>query len=92
MERVPRSASGPERLGLAYLLDGRYEAAAPLLREALQRKPDAPGLRGYLAQALEGHARALQAQGKVGEAEALLGEARALAAAKPPESRPAARP
>jgi tetratricopeptide (TPR) repeat protein len=92
MERMPRSASGPERLGLAYLLDGRYEAAAPLLREALRRKPDAPGLRGYLAQALEGHARALQAQGKVGEAEALLGEARALAAATPPESRPAARP
>jgi hypothetical protein len=92
MERMPRSASGPERLGLAYLLDGRYEAAAPLLREALQRKPDAPGLRGYLAQALEGHARALQAQGKLGEAEALLGEARALAAATPPESRPAARP
>jgi tetratricopeptide (TPR) repeat protein len=92
MERVPGSASGPERLGLAYLLDGRYEAAAPLLREALQRKPDAPGLRGYLAQALEGHARALQAQGRIGEAEALLGEARALAAATPPESRPAGRP
>jgi tetratricopeptide (TPR) repeat protein len=92
MERVPRSASGPERLGLAYLLDGRYEAAAPLLREALQRKPSAPGLRGYLAQALEGHAHALQAQGKVGEAEALLREARAVAAAAPPESRPAGRP
>jgi len=95
MERAPLSASGPERLGLVYLIEGRYEAAAPLLRQALLRRPDAPGLRAYLAQALEGQARALRAQGRGGEAEALMAEARALAAAAPSgtlEPRPSARP
>ena len=87
MERVPQAASGPERLGLVYLLEGRYETAAPLLREALLRKSDAPGLRGYLVQALEGQARVLQAQGRGGEAEALLAEARSLTAALPGAAR-----
>jgi protein O-mannosyl-transferase len=90
MERVPGSASGPERLGLVYLLEGRHEAAVPLLRSALARKPDAPDLRGYLAQALEGQAGALRAQGRSGEAETLLAEVRALAAA--PEAAPGFRP
>ena len=91
MERVPMAAAGPERLGLVYLLNGRHEAAAPLLREALRRSPEAPGLRAYLAQALEGHARALQAEGRAGEAEALQAEARTLAAT-PDERRPSLRP
>lgn len=91
MERAPRAASGPERLGLVYLLDGRYDSAAPLLREALRRQPDTPGLRGHLAQALQGQARALQALGRGGEAQALLAEARALADAAD-QGQPAARP
>jgi hypothetical protein len=93
MERVPGSASGPERLGLVYLLEGRHEAAVPLLRSAFVRKPDSPGLRGYLVQALEGQARALRAQGRSGEAETLLAEGHALAAAAPAAgSRPSPRP
>jgi tetratricopeptide (TPR) repeat protein len=78
MERAPGSASGPERLGLVYLLENRYDAAIPLLRAALIRNPDAPGLRGYLAQALQGRARELEAQARGAEAGALLAEARAL--------------
>ena len=80
MERVPQAASGPERLGLVYLLESRYEAAIPLLRNALIRMPDAPGLRGYLGQALEGRARELETQGRGADAEPLLAESRALGA------------
>ena len=78
MERVPQAASGPERLGLVYLLESRYETAIPLLRSALIRKPDAPGLRGYLVQALQGRARELETQGRSADAEPLLAESRAL--------------
>ncbi|MGH7317741.1 MAG: hypothetical protein ACREJS_15945, partial [Candidatus Rokuibacteriota bacterium] len=95
MERVPRAASGPERLGLVYLLQNRYEAAIPLLRNALIRKPDAPDLRRYLIQALEGQARALRAQGRDGEADMLLTEVRTVSAVSPDatrESRPSPRP
>jgi Flp pilus assembly protein TadD len=93
MELTPGAASGPERLGLVYLLEGRHEAAVPLLRSAFVRKPDSPGLRGYLVQALEGQARALRAQGRSGEAETLLAEGHALAAAAPAAgSRPSPRP
>jgi hypothetical protein len=77
MERAPRSSSGPERLGLVYLLERRYEEAIPLLRLALARNPDAPGLRGYLAQALQGRAAEL---GRGAETDALLTEARGLGA------------
>jgi len=95
MERAPWSASGPERLGLVYLLEGRYEVAVPLLRIAFVRKPDAPDLRRYLVQALEGQAQALHAQGRGGEAETLLAEVRAMSAVLPEatrESRPSPRP
>jgi hypothetical protein len=95
MERVPHSAAGPERLGLVYLLEGRYETAAPFLREALLRRPDASDLRTYLARALEGRARTLQAEGRNAEAETLLAEARALTSSMPvrsPGSGPASRP
>ena len=78
MERVPQVASGPERLGLVYLLQSQYEAAIPLLRNALIRMPDAPGLRGYLVQALQGRARELEAEGRGADAEPLLAESRAL--------------
>jgi tetratricopeptide (TPR) repeat protein len=78
MERVPQAASGLQRLGLVYLLESRYEAAIPLLRNALIRKPDAPGLRGYLVQALQGRARELETQGRGADAEPLLAESRAL--------------
>jgi hypothetical protein len=84
MERAPWSASGPERLGLVYLLERRYEAAVPLLRIAFARKPDAPDLRRYLVQALEGQAQALEAQGRGGEAETLLAEVRTVSAVSSP--------
>ena len=95
MERAPWSASGPERLGLVYLLEGRYEVAVPLLRIAFVRKPDAPDLRRYLVQALEGQAQALHAKGRGGEAETLLAEVRGMSAVSPEatrESRPSPRP
>ncbi len=38
----------PERLGLVYLLQGRYEPAVPLLRTAFVLKADAPDLRRHL--------------------------------------------
>ena len=79
MERVPQAAAGPERLGLLYLLQHRYEASLPLLQTALGRRPDAPELRGYLIEALQGRARELRAQGRVPEADALAAEAVALA-------------
>ena len=82
MERVPRAAVGPERLGLNYLLEERYADAIPLLRSAFIRRPDAPGLRGYLTQALEARARQLQAEGRAAEAEPLLAEFRALGGAQ----------
>lgn len=83
MERAPSSASGAERLGLVYLLQGQYEPAVRLLRAAFVKKPDAPDLRRYLVQALEGQARALQAQGRSGEAETLLAEVRVISARSP---------
>ena len=96
MERVPHAAAGPERLGLMYLLEGRYAEAIPLLRNAFIRKPDAPGLRGYLIEALGARARELQAQRRGGEAEELLAEFRVLGGAQAAgEGRPdplAARP
>jgi tetratricopeptide (TPR) repeat protein len=78
IERAPRSAAGPERLGRAYLLQSRYEQAIPLLRTALKQQPDAPGLRDYLIQSLEGRARELHARGQSAQAESLLAESRAL--------------
>jgi protein O-mannosyl-transferase len=84
MERAPRAASGPERLGLVYLLQHRYEVAIPLLRNALTRNPDAPDLRGYLVQALQARARELQTQGRDAETQALLAEASALGLGKSP--------
>lgn len=78
MERAPRAAAGPERLGRLYLLESRYEVAIPLLRTALMRKPDTPGLRGYLVQALQGRARELRANGLGTEAESFLAESRTL--------------
>ena len=76
-----------------YVLEGRYEAAVPLLRIACVQKPDALDLRHYLVQALEGQAQALRAQGRGGEAETLLAEVRAVSAVSPEtESRPAPRP
>ena len=93
MERAPLSASGPERLGLVYVLKGRYEAAAPLLRIACVQKPDAPDLRHYLDQAMQGQAQAQRAQRRGGEAETLPAEARAVSAVSPEtESLPAPRP
>jgi tetratricopeptide (TPR) repeat protein len=78
IERAPWSASGSERLGLVYLLQGRYEPAVPLLRAAFVLRPQAPDLRHYLVQALEGQAQALQTQGRSGEAEMLLAEVRVV--------------
>lgn len=78
MERVPHAASGPERLGLLHLLQRRYDTAIPLLRTALTRSPQAPGLRTYLAQALQARAAELRAGGQTTEADALLTEARTL--------------
>ncbi len=78
MERAPWSASGSERLGLVYLLQGHYEPAVPLLRAAFVLRPQAPDLRHYLVQALEGQAQALQTQGRSGEAEMLLAEVRVV--------------
>jgi tetratricopeptide (TPR) repeat protein len=82
-------------LGTALAIQGRHaEAEAPLrsymervpvalLRNALVREPDAPGLRSHLVQALRDHARGLQARGRSPEAEALLAEARALESGRP---------
>jgi Flp pilus assembly protein TadD len=95
MEIAPWSPSGRERLGLVYLLERRYEAAVPLLRTAFTQTPDAPDLRRHLVEALEGRARALQAQGRDGEAETLLAEVRAVSAVAPEaagDSRPSSRP
>lgn len=95
IERAPQAASGPERLGLVYLLERRYEAAIPLLRSALIQQPDAPGLRGYLVQALQGRARELEMQGRGTDAKPLLAESRALggdeAIAPPTRLEPAVR-
>jgi hypothetical protein len=78
MERVPQAPAGPERLGLLYALEHRYETAVPLLREALARKGDTPALRGYLVEALRGRARELSAEGNATEADQLLAEASSL--------------
>jgi hypothetical protein len=83
MERAPWSASGSERLGLVYLLQGRYEPAVPLLRAAFVLRPQAPDLRHYLVQALEGQAQALQTQGRSGEADMLLAEVRVVSTLSP---------
>lgn len=80
MAREPGAASGPERLGLVHLVQRRYEAAIPLLREALARKPTAPDLPKQLAQALCGHARRLSARAQAAEVDALVDEARRLGA------------
>ncbi len=58
----------------------------PVLRSALSREPEAPGLRDELVQALQRQAAALQARGLRSEAEALLMEARTLQ--PPPASKP----
>ncbi len=50
----------------------------PVLRGALRREPNAPGLREELVQALEHQAAMLQARGLRSEADALLAEARTL--------------
>jgi hypothetical protein len=78
MERVPSDVAGPERLGLAYQLEGRYDEAIPLLRSAFIRKPETPGLRGYLIEALQARAAELRARGRSVEADPLLAEIRAL--------------
>jgi hypothetical protein len=78
MQRVPSAVTGPERLGLAYLLEGRSEEAIPLLRNAFVRKPESPGLRGYLIQALQARAADLRAGGRSVEADPLLAEIRVL--------------
>jgi protein O-mannosyl-transferase len=78
IERIPKSAAGPERLGRLYLLQSRYEQAIPLLRTALTRQPDMPGLRAYLIEALLSRARELQAIGLGTAAESLLAESRVL--------------
>ena len=74
------------------LLESRDEAAVPLLRIAFVRKLNAPDLRRYLVQALEGRALALQAQGWGGEADTLLAEMRAVPPEAAPESRRSPRP
>ena len=66
------------RLPSPLLLERRYESAVPLLRSALRERPDTPGLRDYLAAALQGHARDLRAQGLGADVDALVAEARAL--------------
>jgi hypothetical protein len=86
MERAPWSSSGPERLGLVYLQQGRYEPAVLLLRTAFFAKPSTPDLQRYLVQALQGQAQALRAQGRGDEAEVLLAEVRGVSAG--PSSRP----
>jgi tetratricopeptide (TPR) repeat protein len=94
MDRAPWSASGSERLGLVYLLQGRYEPAVPLLRAAFVLRPHTPDLRRHLVQALEGQAQALQAQGRSGEADTLLAEVRVvstLSLEAAPPSRPSPR-
>ena len=58
----------------------------PVLRSALRREPDAPGLREELVQALRHQAATLQARGLRSEADALLAEARTLRPA--PASKP----
>ena len=69
---------------LVRLLEHRYEAAVPLLRTtALIRSPEAPGLRGYLAQALQGRAREQEAKGQSAQADALRVEAGAPDGASP---------
>jgi hypothetical protein len=78
MERAPGVAAGPERLGRLYLLQKRYAEAIPLLRIALIRRPDTPGIRGYLAEALQARARELRARGLGAETEPLLAESRRL--------------
>ena len=54
----------------------------PVLRTALAREPDTPGLRGFLIQALEGRARELDAKGMGAQAEPLLSESRGLRASR----------
>src|SRR5262249_45384134 len=88
LERVPRSADGPERLGRLYLLERRYEAAIPMLRTALTRNPGMPGLRGYLADALHRPARELEANGQRVDAGLLMVEFPGLGAGRPTSVRP----
>jgi tetratricopeptide (TPR) repeat protein len=78
VERAPASFSGRERLGRLYLLQDRHADAIAALRTALALEPAAPGVRRYLAEALQGRARELQTQGRAAEAEALRSEAQHL--------------
>lgn len=80
MVRMPGAASGPERLGLVYLLQGRPIEAVPLLRRAFSQKTDSEDLRGYLAKALEGASQQLRAEGRLDESDRLTAEARRLGA------------
>ena len=81
IERVPRSAFGPARLGYTYFVQSRFDAAIPQFRIAIARQPDMPELRGFLIQALEARARELQAAGLGAQAASLLAESRALGSA-----------
>jgi hypothetical protein len=80
--RAPENAAEAERLGLQYLRQMRYEAAIPFLRTAMGQRPDAPGPRASLADALQGHARELHAQGQIIEADRLAAESRSLSAGR----------
>jgi hypothetical protein len=80
MTRMPSAASGPERLGLVYLLEGRHADAVPLLRRAFGQKADSAALRGHLIQALEGASQQLRVEGRLDESERLVAEARGLQA------------
>ena len=78
MERSPWAANGPERLGRLYLFQHRYEEAIPLLRTAVARRSDTPGLHSYLAEALQARAHELQVTGRGTEGDQLLTESRVL--------------
>jgi len=78
MARVPQAPAGPERLGLLYALEHRWEPAIPLLRQSLARTSDSAAVRSYLVESLRGRAAELTAEGKGAEADALRAEAQAL--------------
>lgn len=85
MARAPEDSVEPERLGARYLVAKRYGAAIPFLRAALRRHPESTALRAALVDALQGHARELQAQGRVPEADRLAADSRALHDGRPVE-------
>jgi tetratricopeptide (TPR) repeat protein len=86
--RAPENAADAERLGLQYLRQTRYEAAIPFLRATMEQRPDALGPRASLADALQGHARQLQAQDRTAEADRLAAESRSLSAGRRAEPAP----